>query len=705
MEYNEDIFKKSANKKARAIWLTLNIILTAAYALEIIKELRTIEYYVVFLCICWLPFFFGMILLRIKGMETALYKEVIVIGYGIFYTFVIFTTTSLLAFVYILPLTSMLILFKNRNFLIRVGVANIIVCVASVVKNYTGGMNSPSDISNYEIQIACMVLCYVGYVLSINHLNQSDGAMMDAVSGNLQRVITTIEQVKEVSNAVVDGVVVVRELSDENQQGANAVVQSMEEVKDNNEQLHSRTMSSLDMTKSINTQAENTADLIQQIVGLVHGSVGHARTSAEELADVMESTNRMEQLSSELQRIMGIFSNEFSRVKQETGTIEGITSQTNLLALNASIEAARVGEAGKGFAVVAGEIQNLSMGTKNSSGRIMAALSNLEETSANMTRAVSQTIELIEIMLKKMERVDSSVSSITSDITQLGDNIQTVDDAMKQVAYSNRSMVDNMTQICDTMESITKCVEHADATTKTMLSKYAETTRNVGNIETVVGRLMEELGEGGFMGMKDIRKGMRLTVIFLEKDGRKQEYTSEAIEAADDGILITIPVDNRGEALTKTEAKSYSLHAVVDNVLYDWDNVKIVSARHDNAECSKLVIRSNPRVVNRRRYPRMPINHRCTVSVERTGASFDGRMVNISANGFAFAVKDAVFASAKGEKVFLNIPGFELRESRELSGVVIRSSNNEGEYTVGCRMEEDSVAIMEYVSRNYSTSS
>lgn len=45
---------------------------------------------------------------------------------------------------------------------------------------------------------------------------------------------------------------------------------------------------------------------------------------------------------------------------------------------------------------------------------------------------------------------------------------------------------------------------------------------------------------------------------------------------------------------------------------------------------------------------------------------------------------------------------FEVLGGKALEGAIIRSSNNNGEYIVGCRMPEDSAVIKEYVSKNYS---
>lgn len=697
MEYNEEHFSRSANRKAMAIWLTLCIVLTGAYLLEIIKGLRTIDYYIVFLLICWLPFFIGLIILKIKGLGTSVYKDIIALGYGIFYTFVLFTTTSPLAFVYILPLNSMLILFKDRNFLIRCGIANMVIIIGAIVKNIFAGMNAPADITSYEIQVASLILCYIGYILSINHLNQSDGAMINSVKGNLQRVITTIEQVKKASNAVVDGVTVVRELADENKEGAQEVAGNMEELAGNNTQLNQKIDSSMHMSEGINTQVINVAELTERMVALINESMNNARTSADELTEVVDSTNAMARLSSEVERILGEFQEQFKMVKQETGTIENITSQTNLLALNASIEAARAGEAGRGFAVVADEIRNLSLGTQSSSTSIMSALKHLENTSDRMTESITTILKLIGEALNKMQKVNVSVSSITEDSVMLGSEIQVVDTAIKEVEASNRSMVENMKQIKEIMSAMTESVGRSEETTRTMLSKYGETASNVMNIEEIVGKLMEELGDGGFMGIKDAGKGMKLSVIIAE-DGRTKECHSEIEEVLSDGITIVSTPEAEKSLELKSGRQKYGLQAVVGSSLYTWENVKISPFKKNGSSYFKLLLTTNPKVINRRKYPRLAISNSCKVTLKADNRTYDARMVNISANGFAFAVHDSAFANTKGKRVELTIQNLDVVRGMALEGSVIRSTSNDGSYTVGCRMPEDILEIRDYVA-------
>lgn len=695
MEYDEKQVTASANKKAMIMWLIIAIVLTLSYALELVKGARTVGYYIVFLCLLWIPFAIGMIVLKLNGISSKYYKEVISIGYGIFYAFVMFTSSNILTFSFIFPVASMLVLFSNRLLLIRCCVANMLVLAVMMVIGYLDGGLDAEMITSFEIEVAATLLVYTGYVLSLTHLKNSENAMVQAIQNNLDKVVTTIEQVKVASTSVVDGVTVVRELADENREGANNVVDSMVDLATNNDVLQQKTDSSLDMTQKINTQVENMAGLIAQMVQLTEESVEDANDSTIQLADMVESTDQMAELSSEVEKIVRDFKLEFEKVKEETGTIEDITGQTNLLALNASIEAARAGEAGKGFAVVADEIRNLSMGTRSSSASIIGALETLEETSEKMTDAVSKILDLINETREKVTKVNTSVVRITQDSHQMGTNIQIVDSAVHEVEDSNKNMVDNMEQICGIMNLMTESINNADETTKVMKSKYEETSANVINIETVVGKLIEELGAGGFMGIEDIKPGMHFIV--LESRSSKEEYRSKVLEVLDNSVIVDIPRCD-GKVLELVKNKEYCLEIVVDNELYLWNNVKIVPVDENRL---RLLLEGNPSVLNRRKYPRMTIKNPCTVTLKNEDRTFTAKMENISAGGFAFSTREKEAVDSKGKLIGVQIDGFSLLEGRPLDAVVIRITNNEGNYFVGCRMLEDSRLIQDYVEQNH----
>lgn len=693
MTYDENVFKEKANRKARKIWIVFAVLLSANYGSDASGGLYPTTSYLIFLALCWLPLILGEVLLRVKGWATELYRYDLVIGYGIFYTFVICTTESPIAFTYILPVTSLLVLYKNRKFMINCGIVNSLIIVGAAVYRYMLGFNSASDMKNYQLQLSCIILCYICYVMSIRHLNESDGAMTDSIKADLHRVVTTVEQVKTSSNVILDGITVVRELASENKHGSDMVMLGMNELTDNNHMLQDRTTSSTQMTSDIRAQVENVVALISEMVSLVGKTESHSSVSAEDLQSLVSTATTMSELSTELENVLQNFQQEFGMVKQETGTIEKITNQTNLLALNASIEAARAGEAGKGFAVVAEQIRTLSTETHASSGQIREALSRLDATSAKMTASIEETLKLIQITLEKVTHTGENVNQIASDSAQLGRHIQVVDNAIKEVESSNTQLVSNMEQVSNIVETITGCIAHSSQTSERMLSKYEETAANINTIEDVMENMMCDLGIGGFMGIEDIRPGMKID---LKVAGQGDtEYLGELIEQIPEGLLVSCQKE-----LALTDTASCTLQITAGNILYCWDKAVISPAPEKGAHAFKIIINTRPRINNRRKYPRMDLDNACTIKFKNSDTEYAATMDNISANGFAFLATDNIFTQSKNASVTVTIHDFALPDHNVLEGRIIRCSDDNGLFIVGCQMPEDNFYILEYVEKN-----
>ena len=692
MDYNENEFKAKANIKARRIWLVFALLLSANYGTDVSQGGYPSTNFIIFLILCWVPFFAGDLLLRIRGKADDRYRYALVVGYGIFYTFLICTTDSPIAFTYILPVVSLLVLYKDRKFMVGCAIANIASVIISVIYHLVVlGQNTATDQKNYQLQIACLLLCYIGYIMSIRHLIESDGALTNSIKADLKRVVTTVEQVKTASNTIMDGITVVRELATENKHGSDIVVDGMNKLTDHNGQLQSRTASSQEMTGDINSQVQNVASMINDMVSLTAESGKHAKTSSVDLESLVQTAGTMADLSNEVEHILDAFKAEFETVKQETGTIDSISSQTNLLALNASIEAARAGEAGNGFSVVAEQIRKLSTETKDSSGQISEALSRLDEISGKMTSSIEETLKLIQVTLEKVTQTGENVNKITQDSSLLGEHIQTIDSAMKEVESSNRQLVENMEQVSSIVETMTTCISDSDETSKRMLSKYEESASNINNIENVIQELMCELGIGGFMGLDDIHAGMKAKVI-LPKHLERMEYHGEVRSVAENSISLILS-DN--PQLNGSE--TCKVQVTVDNVLYCWDQAQIQADTASGSHAYVLQLSARPEIKNRRKYPRADVSNPCTITLKDSDTTFSGQLDNISANGFAFLIRDPFFMDHKHADVAIDIQNFALSDQSHLEGHVIRCSDDEGVYIVGCQMPEDNYAIRNYV--------
>ena len=255
--------------------------------------------------------------------------------------------------------------------------------------------------------------------------------MRDAVHNTLGNLTQMVAQIRESSDAMLNGAAQIREgntnLNQRTQQQASALEECAATVEE--------------LTATVKQNAENS--------GRASELAGEARELAEKGGEVVgTAVEAMAEINSSSKKIADII-----------GVIDEIAFQTNLLALNAAVEAARAGEQGRGFAVVATEVRNLAQRSAAAAKEIKALINDSVEKVAEGTRLVDQsgnTLAEIVTGVKKTSEIIAEIAAASeeqaSGIEQVGKAITQMDEMTQQ----NSALVEEVAAASDSSEEKAK---------------------------------------------------------------------------------------------------------------------------------------------------------------------------------------------------------------------------------------------------------
>ena len=193
--------EQSKNKTAMICIYIMNIVLTLAYSLELVKGARTPANYAVFVVLCILPCIISQIIYT-KNKSSQLIRYILGIGFLLMYGFVMFTTVTNIVFCYVIVAFVALVVYIDIKFLVILGVAALLLNVARVVYlALTTGLD-PIAITETEIIFACLILTGVFVVMAVKKIQLINNAHVDKAEAEKNQSETLLKTTLEVASNI-----------------------------------------------------------------------------------------------------------------------------------------------------------------------------------------------------------------------------------------------------------------------------------------------------------------------------------------------------------------------------------------------------------------------------------------------------------------------------------------------------------------------
>ena len=146
-------------------WIAIVLVLFVSYIIEVVKGDRDIPYLLSFLAVTVITWVIVGVK-YLKAPETPNLRYYFTIGFFAMYAFVLLTGSTIMVFVYILPMLSLMILYHDPKLVLWSGIlAMIFNIIALFVWKECGMLREAKD---HEIQVALVFLCFLGCFLAAN---------------------------------------------------------------------------------------------------------------------------------------------------------------------------------------------------------------------------------------------------------------------------------------------------------------------------------------------------------------------------------------------------------------------------------------------------------------------------------------------------------------------------------------------------------
>ena len=423
-----------------------------------------------------------------KDPATPAIRHFLAIGFALFYSVALFTSTNNIVFVFVIPMILVISIYNDTKYSLMINTGTVIESLLVAVIGSQTGKFGYAGADSAVIQVVIMVLVGLYSFLSAQVLERNNREKMQNIDESRKETELLLSDISSLSRELAAGI----EDMDTDLDRLNTTFAktkgAMEQVTAGADDTANAVQKQLSQTEAIQSKVELVNDASNRIAENMEQTLQTLEGGNKDVRALVEMVDASVQNGADVAEKLGTLDKYMEEMHSIVELIGGITSQTSLLALNASIEATRAGEAGKGFAVVATEISGMATQTKE-------ATVNITELIQNVSSAISEVVGVIRQMIAGINEEKQGASNTADSFLAIEKNTFAIQEHVKKLAAEINELKEANSVIVASIQMISAVSEEVSAHASETMEADEENSTRLNDMKDTMQGLLNKIEE------------------------------------------------------------------------------------------------------------------------------------------------------------------------------------------------------------------
>ena len=423
-----------------------------------------------------------------KDPATPAIRHFLAIGFALFYSVALFTSTNNIVFVFVIPMILVISIYNDTKYSLMINTGTVIESLLVAVIGSQTGKFGYAGADSAVIQVVIMVLVGLYSFLSAQVLERNNREKMQNIDESRKETELLLSDISSLSRELAAGI----EDMDTDLDRLNTTFAktkgAMEQVTAGADDTANAVQKQLSQTEAIQSKVELVNDASNRIAENMEQTLQTLEGGNKDVRALVEMVDASVQNGADVAEKLGTLDKYMEEMHSIVELIGGITSQTSLLALNASIEATRAGEAGKGFAVVATEISGMATQTKE-------ATVNITELIQNVSSAISEVVGVILQMIAGINEEKQGASNTADSFLAIEKNTFAIQEHVKKLAAEINELKEANSVIVASIQTISAVSEEVSAHASETMEADEENSTRLNDMKDTMQGLLNKIEE------------------------------------------------------------------------------------------------------------------------------------------------------------------------------------------------------------------